>query len=68
LASCQRGVQVDVRLHQRRGDQPSAQVDGLPRLLTLGGDEHTLVDCQVDSRRGPGQDGVAQQQVDHSAI
>ena len=65
-------VQVNVRLDQRRRDQPPAQVDDLPGRAARGrrvaGHQPAAGDAKVGKRVLARDPGVAQQQIDHEAI
>ncbi len=65
----QHGVQVDVRLDQRRRDQAAVQVDDLGGGLAGGhGHDPAAGDAQVGDVIPAGQPGIAQDEVDHGAI
>ena len=70
LADGEHGVQVNVRLDQRRRYQAPAEVDGLRcgRAVVAGGDDHAVADADVGTAVLARDPRVAEDQVDHGAI
>src|SRR2546422_11765910 len=65
LAHREHGVEVDVRLDKRRGDERAAEVDRLPRFRLQVADE-PVFDADVPGLELPRQTGAAEQQIQHS--